>query len=137
MSSFADRWRGGPSRKGESVADRQIRLARESGSFDGLPGLGKPIPGIDDPHDHDWWIKEKLRREQVELELPPTLEVRFGKRDLLASLHDIADEAEVRRRIEVLNKRIAEVNRVPSEGPPSTTTLINVDESVAAWRNRR
>lgn len=124
-------------RKSESLADRQIRQARESGSFDGLPGSGKPIPGIDDPHDDDWWIKEKLRREQVELELPPTLEIRFGKRDLLASLHDIPDEAEVRRRVDVLNKRIAEVNRVPSEGPPSTTTLINVDEALAAWRNRR
>lgn len=137
MSSFVDRLRGGPSRKGESLGDRQTRLGRESGSFDGLPGSGKPIPGIDDPHDDDWWIKEKLRREQVELELPPTLEIRFGKRDLLGSLHEIPDEAEVRRRIDVLNKRIAEVNRVPSEGPPSTTTLINVDEALAAWRNSR
>lgn len=116
------------------MADRQIRLARESGLFDGLAGLGKPLPGIDDPVDEDWWIKEKLRREQVELDLPPTLEIRYAKRDLLASLSGIADEHEVRRRIDVLNARIAEVNRVPSEGPPSTTTIINVDHALATWR---
>jgi hypothetical protein len=121
--------------KQESVADRQIRIAREEGAFDGLAGTGKPLPGIDDPHDDDWWIKEKLRREQVELELPPTLEIRFAKRDLLAALAEIDDEDDLRRRIEAVNKRITEVNRVPSAGPPSTTTVINVTATIEEWRS--
>jgi hypothetical protein len=123
-----------PGSRQETEAERQIRLAREAGAFDGLPGEGKPLPGIDDPHDDDWWIKEKLRREQVAVKLPPTLEIRFAKRDLLAALPDIADEADLRRRIEALNKRITEVNRVPSSGPPSTTTVINVEATIEDWR---
>jgi hypothetical protein len=133
MSLF-DRLRGESHPKNESLADRQIRQARESGHFDNLPGQGKPLPGIDDVHDDDWWMKEKLRREQVALKVPPTLEIRFAKRDLLAALPGIADEQEVRRRIEVLNKRIAEVNRTPCDGPPSTTSLINLPEALVAWR---
>ena len=125
----------GPQR--ESRVDRQIRLARESGSFDDLAGNGRPLQGIDDVDDEDWWIKEKLRREQVEFELPPALAIRQTKRDLLASVPTFGDEADLRRRIDELNERIARVNRVATSGPPSTTTLIDVERTVLAWRNTR
>jgi Domain of unknown function (DUF1992) len=118
----------------ESFADRQIRLAKEAGAFDGLDGQGKPLPGIDGLPDEDWWIKEKLRREQVELELPPALEIRQAKRDLLASLGSIETEGEVRRRVEALNGRIAFVNRVATSGPPSTTTVIDIEAVLVDWR---
>ncbi len=121
----------GPRR--ESHVDRQIRLARESGSFDELAGQGRPLQGIDEFDDEDWWIKEKLRREQVELELPPALAIRQAKRDLLASLSAVDDEADLRRRIDELNGRIAHVNRVATAGPPSTTTLIDVERTVGEW----
>ncbi len=125
----------GPQR--ESRVDRQIRLARESGSFDDLAGNGRPLQGIDDVDDEDWWIKEKLRREQVEFELPPALAIRQTKRDLLASVPTFGDEADLRLRIDELNERIARVNRVATSGPPSTTTLIDVERTVLAWRNTR
>ena len=125
----------GPRR--ESHVDRQIRLARESGSFDDLAGNGRPLPGIDDVDDEDWWIKEKLRREQVELELPPALAIRQAKGDLLESLADFDDESDLRGRIDDLNERIAHVNRVATSGPPSTTTLIDVERTVQAWRDTR
>jgi DnaJ homologue, subfamily C, member 28, conserved domain len=47
------------------VAEQLIRAAQDAGQFDNLPGFGKPIPGIDDPHDEFWWIKAKLKREQI------------------------------------------------------------------------
>ncbi len=47
------------------VAENRIREAMAEGQFDGLPGEGKPIPGIDDPYDENWWIKQWLRREKV------------------------------------------------------------------------
>ncbi len=121
----------------ESLADRQIRLAREAGEFDSLPGQGLPLRGIDDPSDDDWWIKEKLRREQVELELPPALEIRQAKSDLLTLLPTLTDEADVRLRLETLNNRIAYVNRVATSGPPSTTTVINIETTVARWAEHR
>ena len=51
------------------VAEQLIRAAQDEGKFDNLPGFGKPIPGIDDPHDEFWWIKAKLKRERVSI--PP------------------------------------------------------------------
>ncbi|HVD28538.1 MAG TPA: DUF1992 domain-containing protein, partial [Mycobacteriales bacterium] len=44
-------------RRWESVVEAQIRQAQERGDFDDLPGKGKPIPGLDDPDDEQWWIK--------------------------------------------------------------------------------
>jgi Domain of unknown function (DUF1992) len=35
----------------QRVAENRIREAMENGEFDDLPGLGKPIPGIDEPYD--------------------------------------------------------------------------------------
>jgi hypothetical protein len=119
----------------ESPAERQIRLAREAGEFDGLAGIGKPLPGLDDSiGDEDWWIKEKLRREQVVIELPPALAIREAKRALLASIGDFTDESSLRSSLEQLNERISYVNRVATAGPPSTTMMIDVEAIVAAWR---
>ena len=53
-----------------------IRLAQQSGQFENLPGFGKPIPGIDEELDENWWIRDKLRREQINA-LPPILQARL------------------------------------------------------------
>jgi hypothetical protein len=45
------------------VAENRIRQAMEEGQFDDLPGLGKPIPDIDEPYDPNWWAKQWIRRE--------------------------------------------------------------------------
>jgi hypothetical protein len=48
------------------VADHKIRAAIEAGEFANLPGLGKPAAVIDEPYDPYWWIRRKLRREQLQ-----------------------------------------------------------------------
>lgn len=40
-----------------------------AGAFDGLPGEGKPIPGLDQAYDPHWWIKSWLRREGLREDL--------------------------------------------------------------------
>jgi hypothetical protein len=35
----------------ERIAENRIREAIATGEMDGLPGLGRPIPGIDEPYD--------------------------------------------------------------------------------------
>ena len=50
----------------ESLAERQIREGIERGEFDALPGAGKPLEGVDGPHDELWWVKAKMRREGLD-----------------------------------------------------------------------
>jgi hypothetical protein len=47
------------------VAENKIRAAIEAGEFDNLPGLGKPAAIFDEPYDPHWWIRRKLKREQL------------------------------------------------------------------------
>jgi hypothetical protein len=47
------------------VAENRIRQAIEEGQFDNLPGLGKPIPDVDEPYDELWWVKRLIRREKM------------------------------------------------------------------------
>jgi hypothetical protein len=47
------------------VAENKLRAAIEAGEFDNLPGVGKPSRLIDEPYDPFWWIKRKLREENL------------------------------------------------------------------------
>ena len=62
----------------ESWVDAQVRTAQDSGAFDNLPGTGKPIPGLDQPYDENWWVKRKVRDEDLSTEalLPTSLRLR-------------------------------------------------------------
>jgi Domain of unknown function (DUF1992) len=47
------------------IADNRIRAAIDAGEFDNLPSLGQRSPLIDEPYDPYWWIRSKLRQEQL------------------------------------------------------------------------
>jgi hypothetical protein len=51
------------------IADNKIRAAIEAGEFDNLPGYGKPIESIDEPYDPHWWIRKKLRCEELRVRM--------------------------------------------------------------------
>lgn len=51
----------------ESLAERRIREAIERGELDGLPGAGKPIPGLDEPEDELSWLRRWMKREGIDL----------------------------------------------------------------------
>lgn len=114
----------------------QLQQAMRDGEFDNLAGAGKPIPGIDRPHDPDWWLKRLIEREQISV-LPPALALR--KED--AELDDVLDREPtpegVRRVVEDFNARIIEARRQLQGGPPVITPLRDLDEQVAAWSSRR
>ena len=63
-----------PGTSWESWIEAQIRVAREQGAFDNLPGAGKPLPNMDQEYDPMWWVKQLAEREQLSL-LPPSLEL--------------------------------------------------------------
>ncbi len=120
----------------ESWVDAIIREGQERGEFDNLPGAGKPIDGLDKPHDELWWVRRKLKDEGVSY-LPPTLAVRKDKEDTLLAIEALRSEHRVRDLLGQLNERIRAVNRRPGEGPPSTVMPLDVDEILAGWRQRR
>ena len=117
----------------ESWIDHQIRLGMERGEFENLPGKGKPLAGIDEPHDDDWWIKQKLKREEVSV-LPPTLALRKELDDVRAEIAATDSEATVRRLVAAINERIVRVNRLATSGPPSTLMPLDVERTVREWR---
>lgn len=111
----------------ESWIDAQIREAQEKGEFDDLPGAGKPIPDIDRPYDENWWIKRKLKQENVSL-LPPTLRLRKEAEDTLVEARKARTEKRVRELLEGLNKKIREMNTNSPPGPPLNLRPYDVDE---------
>jgi hypothetical protein len=48
------------------VAENKIRAAIEAGEFDNLPGLGQPAAIFDEPYDPHWWIRRKLKHEELQ-----------------------------------------------------------------------
>ena len=120
----------------ESWVEEQIREAQERGEFDNLPGAGKPLPGIDDPPDELWWVKQFLKREQLSF-TPPTLALRKAREDLVQRVHTFRSEDAVRRAVDELNTKIREINAKPTVGPPSTLMPLNADRLVESWREGR
>ena len=49
------------------IADNKIRAAIEAGDFDNLPGFGMPSAICDEPYDPFWWIRAKLKRENLQI----------------------------------------------------------------------
>jgi len=106
------------------------------GEFDDLPGKGKPLPGLDRPHDEEWWVKEKLKREQLSC-LPPALALRKEVEDGLRRVAGLPSEATVRDLVDSLNARIRHVNASITVGPGSTLMPLDAERVVANWRVRR
>jgi hypothetical protein len=113
----------------ETWIERQIREAQERGVFDHLPGAGKPLAGLDDPYDPNWWLKRKLRDEDVSF-LPDALQVRADLEKALQA----RTESELREALANLNERIVRLNSRATEGPPTTLAPVDVEVVVRRWR---
>lgn len=125
-----------PEESWESFTERKIREAQSEGAFANLPGLGKPIPGIDEPDDENRWIREKLRREQL-IVLPPILEARLRKERELAALPQMGSEHEVRRRMERVNEEIRKAHYSHVAGPSEGVLPVDVEAALCEWRRLR
>ncbi|GGT01910.1 DUF1992 domain-containing protein [Planobispora rosea] len=120
----------------ETWIDRQIREATERGEFDDLPGTGKPIPGEGRPDDEMWWIKQKMRAENLSFPLPGTLALRKAAEEARTEAVGARTEAEARGIIERINAEIRESYGKPLSGPPVVQPLFDVEEVVGDWRAR-
>jgi DnaJ-like protein len=116
--------------------ERQLREAAERGEFDNLPGAGKPIADLDQPHDELWWIRQKLRRENLTY-LPPTIALGKEAEDALVAASQANSEGQVRRIVADSNRKIIQGNRKAASGPPLNLVPLDVERVVGDWRAQR
>ena len=116
----------------ESWREELIRLAREEGAFENLPGAGKPLADLGDGYDPDWWVKKLVQREKVSM-VPPSLEMLRRVEAEVERIWKLSDEAAVRERIRGLNVEIVRVNARAAEGPPTRLAPLDADAIVAQW----
>ncbi|WP_371406913.1 DUF1992 domain-containing protein [Kribbella sp. NBC_00662] len=126
-----------PGMSNQEWVESQIQLAQNQGEFDNLPGAGKPLK-LADEHDPDWWVKDFIRREDVETEalLPPAMLLRKEKQQVYEKVRGMRRESEVREYLADLNKRIRLSIR-DTTGPVVPTGPVNEDAIIAQWRMDR
>jgi hypothetical protein len=120
-----------------AVVETAIQQAMRRGEFDDLPGAGKPIPGLGETHDPDWWIRRKIETEQLTGLGPPALMLRVEAVELESRLDELAREDDVREALDDFNRRVIEARRQLLGGPPVVTPTRDVDAELTAWRERR
>jgi hypothetical protein len=120
----------------ESWIDRQVREAAERGDFRDLPGSGAPLADLDKPHDEMWWVKRKLRSENLSY-LPPSLALRKEAQDAVHGVSRARSEAEVRERVQAINEKIRDAIRMGIRGPELNLMPFDVEQIVREWRRER
>jgi hypothetical protein len=129
--------------RGSTAAERaafvevSIQQAIRRGEFDNLPGAGKPLQGLGDHHDPDWWIRRKIQSEKLTGLGPPALTLRVESAEMADRLDELTREEDVRDAVEDFNRRIIEARRQLLGGPPVVTPTRDTDAEVRAWRERR
>jgi hypothetical protein len=119
----------------QTWVDLQVRQAMERGDFENLPGYGKPIEGLGESHDPDWWVKKLIEREQITV-IPPSVALRREDAALDDELDRYPTEKEVREHVEDFNARVISARYSLNPWPPLVTMPRDVEATVAAWKER-
>lgn len=114
-----------------------IRDAMAQGKFDNLKYAGKPIPGLGEPYDPDWWVKGLIQRENITGMGPKAILLRTEDAGLDARLDAQYSEKQVRDILQDFNKRVIDARRQLQGGPPVITKTRDVEAEVERWRERR
>ncbi|MEC5200314.1 hypothetical protein RCH21_002560 [Arthrobacter sp. PL16] len=129
-----------PLREGEDEVKRArliVDRAMARGEFDNLALAGKPIPGLGEAHDPDWWVKGLIQRENITGLGPRAILLRTEDAELDDRLDRQYTEKQVREVLEDFNYRVIDARRQLLGGPPVITKLRDVDAEVQRWRERR
>ena len=118
----------------DSWIDRQIDASIKTGAMDNLPGKGKPLPGVNGRYDPDWWLKEKLQRDNLDL-TPETIVSRRKVEVWMESYLTLSSAAQVRRQADALNDVIQAANKTVL-GPHLPQPMLDADALVRAWSDR-
>ncbi|MDR7161089.1 DUF1992 domain-containing protein [Arthrobacter sp. BE255] len=114
-----------------------IRDAMAQGKFDNLKYSGKPIPGLGEAYDPDWWVKGLIQRENISGLGPKAILLRTEDAELDARLDTQFTEKQVRDILKDFNARVIDARRQLQGGPPVITKTRDVEAEVARWHGRR
>lgn len=114
-----------------------IRDAMAQGKFDNLKYSGKPIPGLGEAYDPDWWVKGLIQRENISGLGPKAILLRTEDAELDARLDTQFTEKQVRDILKDFNARVIDARRQLQGGPPVVTKTRDIDVEVARWHQRR
>ena len=114
-----------------------IRDAMAQGKFDNLKYAGKPIPGLGESYDPDWWVKGLIQREHLTGVGPKAILLRTEDAELDARLDTQYSEKQVRDLVEDFNARVIDARRQLQGGPPVITKTRDPGVEVQRWRERR
>ena len=115
----------------------QIQQAMRRGDFDDLPGAGKPLTGLTETYDPNWWIRQKIEREKLTGLGPPALTLRTENKALDDRILSAPSEGALRELLEDFNRRVIEARRQLLGGPPVVTPPRDVEAEVVRWRAER
>ena len=118
-------------------AEYLVRDAMAQGKFDNLKYAGKPIPGLGESYDPDWWVKGLLQRENISGLGPPAILLRTEDAGLDHQLDGQYTEQQVREHLEDFNRRVIDARRQLQGGPHVLTRTRDVDAEEERWRARR
>lgn len=118
-------------------AEYLIREAMAQGKFDNLKYAGKPIPGLGEAYDPDWWVKGLIQRENISGLGPKAILLRTEDAELDGRLDAQFTEKQVRDILVDFNARVIDARRQLQGGPPVITKTRDVDVEVVRWRERR
>jgi hypothetical protein len=123
----------------ESWIDKQIREAEQRGDFDDLPGKGEPLTNASRPSDPDWWIKQKVAEENLDLSaaMPLPLQLRKEAQGLPDRLLKEGTEGAARAVLDDFNDRVRASWRQSYDGLPVQAQLVDVDRLLAKWRSEQ
>lgn len=118
-------------------ADYLIRDAIARGEFDNLKYAGKPIPGLGEAQDPDWWVKGLIQRENLTGLGPKAILLRSEDAELDHRMDAVYTEKQVREILEDFNSRVIDARRQLQGGPPVVTKTRDIELEVLHWRERR
>lgn len=118
-------------------AEYLIRDAMAQGKFDNLKYAGKPISGLGEVYDPDWWVKGLIQRENITGMGPKAILLRAEDAELDSRLDAQYSEKQVREIVQDFNKGVIDARRQLQGGPPVITKTRDADVEVARWQERR
>lgn len=146
--SRSDRVTAGPSKEppqtpGQIISwvDQAIQRAQRRGDFDNLHGAGEPLRSLDQPGDPDWWLKDLIKREKLDLAaaLPGPMALRRERETYPESLLHLPDEAAAREALEDFNARVIADRKRPyaGQGSPAVVGRVDVEAMLTRWQVAR